>query len=481
MTTSKPPGTATASSSSSSVFRKFDDYGDDNDVVGATSSSATPPPYEFTFKYQYSIQNNPLCGIEFPQWISLLKRRRNDIEWSVYWPRLVFVSIMSIFNSIMGTVERAFYRRKIDNAIPNDRPVFIIGHPRTGTTLLHSLLALDTQQFTYCSTFCAGFPSCFLWFERYYGKRLLKGVMAETRPMDNIRLDFDLPQEDELATCVLSGGTSPYMPLYFMTKETEFRPYYAFDDDYDNDTGGSDDENIADPSVMAAARKCWVDAFMLLIRKLTVRDELQQQQQQQQQQHQGHQSRRRLVLKSPVHTARIHLLRQLFPAAQFIYIHRHPYDVLRSAIHMADTTYWYTYLSRPTNEQIMEFIIRQYEILYDRYIAGRNMLLENVTSSSSPPPSSSPSSSSPPHPPQPLVEVSFDELSASPIETMQKIYDKLGWNCSSEYKKKLQNELGDIQSYQRNVHRPLPSHLKRIVNERWGPSFEMFGYTMDET
>ena len=57
------------------------------------------------------------------------------------------------------------------------------------------------------------------------------------------------------------------------------------------------------------------------------------------------------------------------------YIHRHPYDVFRSAAHMADTTYWYTYLTSPNNAQIQEFILRQYEILWDRYQEGKQLLL----------------------------------------------------------------------------------------------------------
>jgi hypothetical protein len=40
------------------------------------------------------------------------------------------------------------------------------------------------------------------------------------------------------------------------------------------------------------------------------------------------------LLKSPVHTARVELLLQLFPKAQFIYIHRDPYTVFKSAVHM---------------------------------------------------------------------------------------------------------------------------------------------------
>lgn len=67
------------------------------------------------------------------------------------------------------------------------------------------------------------------------------------------------------------------------------------------------------------------------------------------------------MLKSPAHTARVALLLQLFPEAQFVYIHRDPLTVYQSAVHMAKTTYWYMYVATPTDEQIHEFILNQFE------------------------------------------------------------------------------------------------------------------------
>ena len=42
--------------------------------------------------------------------------------------------------------------------------------------------------------------------------------------------------------------------------------------------------------------------------------------------------RRRLIIKSPVHTARIPILRRLFPRATFVYLHRHPGNHLTSVL-----------------------------------------------------------------------------------------------------------------------------------------------------
>jgi len=258
--------------------------------------------------------------------------------------------------------------------------------------------------------------------------------------------------------------TSCIVPLFFMQQEKEFRPYYAFDIDDDSNCN-SNDERL-EPSVMAEARKTWTDSFLYLLRKLTVREknertfvatkglktEL---------------SSRRLILKSPVHTARITLLNQLFPEAQFIYIHRNPYDVFRSAAHMADTTYWYTYLNEPSKNQILEFILRQYEILYDRYEQGRNNILEKTSEDGLNG-----------HHQQRLIEISYDDISQRPIETAERIYKQLGWDWTTSYKERLQAELmgPQLRLYQKNRHKELDPSLKKVINERWGPSFERFGY-----
>ena len=56
---------------------------------------------------------------------------------------------------------------------------FVLGHPKTGTSLLQYLLALDTKRFAICDKFMIGFPHCFLWFE-FIGKFIFKGYSPAT-------------------------------------------------------------------------------------------------------------------------------------------------------------------------------------------------------------------------------------------------------------------------------------------------------------
>ena len=382
-----------------------------------SDDSATP---RFTPKERWSFQNNAICGICLGQWVPLLLAFWRHVEWSRYWQRVVFVTLLAALNSALALVESALHGRAIATQTIHPRPLFVLGHPRTGTTLLHNLLALDGD-FGTCSTFCAGFPSSFLWFERFKG--LLSGMIGSTRPMDNMELSFDTPQEDELATNVLSAGTSPYMPLVFMTCEAAFRPYFSF------------------AAASAAATARWTAAFLLLLRKLSLRC-----------------GGRRLLLKSPVHTARVRLLLRLFPDAQFVYIHRDPATVYGSACHMADTTYWHMYLATPSDEQVHEFILSQFETLWADYAAAR----ETIPAGS-------------------LAELSFDELTADPVEAVRRVYTTLGIEGYVErgVAAAVAAKVAGLQGYKKNAFAPLPAKVRAVLARRWKDYTDAWGYTWE--
>ena len=139
-----------------------------------------------------TIKNSPLSGITFPSFISMLFTKRKSIQWLRYFHRLLALFFMSIFNSFLSLVEYiyifhlyVFHYSTIkfanEEIYPHAPPIFVLGHPRTGTTLLHSLLALDTERFAICDKFMVGFPHCFLWFE-FIGKFLFKGYSPSTDP-----------------------------------------------------------------------------------------------------------------------------------------------------------------------------------------------------------------------------------------------------------------------------------------------------------
>ena len=397
---------------------------------------SSPGIRSFTPKHFLSFQANILSGVTLGCWLRIVWSSKFRIDWPRYGLRVLFLTNLACFNSMLALIEGVLYGRAIAAAEINPRPVFVLGHPRTGTTHLFNLLSLNEEAFNTCTTFHCGFPSCFLWFKRF--KWALAGMVPKTRPMDNMALGLDTPQEDELATNVLSSGTSPYMPLIFMRHERDYRPFFTFDQASD------------------AERSRWTDAFLYFLRKLTVNGRrgggggggsgssgV------------GAAGDRRLLLKSPVHTARVKLLLQLFPDAQFIYIHRDPYTVFKSAANMADTTYWHSYLSVPTDEEITEFILSQFVALHREYVAARGAI-----------------------PAGNLVELSFDELTADGPKAIERIYTELGWGelAGGPHARRLHEYCAGQRTYKKNVHRPLPPDLMEVVRRRWAEHFVEFGY-----
>src|SRR5207253_8457514 len=103
---------------------------------------------------------------------------------------------------------------------------FIIGHWRTGTTLLHEFLILD-ERHSYPTTYECLDPNHFLLTETLF-TRLFRFMMPTSRPMDNMKAGFDRPQEDEFALCML-GQPSPYLHIAFPNNPPRFQKYLDFD------------------------------------------------------------------------------------------------------------------------------------------------------------------------------------------------------------------------------------------------------------
>lgn len=106
-------------------------------------------------------------------------------------------------------------------------PLFVIGHWRSGTTHLHNLLAKDSAQFACPSTYQVANPHTFLGTEAWR-PRLYAGLLSQTRPMDNVALSFDTPQEDEFALALVTLR-SFYLGAVFPRRAAYYDRYLTFE------------------------------------------------------------------------------------------------------------------------------------------------------------------------------------------------------------------------------------------------------------
>src|SRR5205085_219832 len=89
-------------------------------------------------------------GCDFFAWIKLLFRNRFAVH-PRHWYIAIIITFVSFTNTLLRLLQDALLGRAIRAAKIKEPPIFILGHWRTGTTLLHELMICD-ERFGYPTT-----------------------------------------------------------------------------------------------------------------------------------------------------------------------------------------------------------------------------------------------------------------------------------------------------------------------------------------
>ncbi|WP_437185836.1 sulfotransferase family protein [Planctomicrobium sp. SH668] len=335
-----------------------------------------------------------------------------SLRWS-RWRQIGLMIPFGIYNSIMALVELLLFRNKINKTEIDPNPIFVLGYWRSGTTMLHNLMALDPR-YAFPNLYETIFPWHFLSSETI-NSGLTGWMVPKSRPMDNMEAHWKVPQEDEFAICTMCL-VSPYtLPL---------RPF-----DLEEWTRSFRIEELPEQD-----RKLWFDTVKLFMKKLTVR------------------YKKPLVMKSPTHTYRIKAILEMFPNAKFVYIHRNPFDVFNSTLHLRNTLIGENTLGSAYHPNAEENVIDTFLEAYTRYERDRHLIPEGN-----------------------LVEVKYEELSSDPLTHLEKIYNGLNLGGFDEVRRRLEPQLADHQKYQKNHFQP-DRHWQLEVYRRCKEVYDRFGY-----
>lgn len=136
---------------------------------------------------------SPLSGSTLRLFFRLLGTCRVDRQ---HYPKVVFTFLLLLVASPFQWIDRLFFARRIDQYRFEESPLFILGHWRSGTTLLHNLLTLDPAA-GYVTTYHAVFPNNLK--SAWLFGTFMRIFMPRHRPGDQLELAVHLPQEDEYA------------------------------------------------------------------------------------------------------------------------------------------------------------------------------------------------------------------------------------------------------------------------------------------
>lgn len=351
-------------------------------------------------------------GMSLYPWLRLLLRNRFDISPGRL-PTVLVNTGLAAANSTLGLLQRLVYGRGIANTPVPDDPVFIIGHWRSGTTLLHELLALD-ERIRCPTTYECLSPHHFLLSEGLV-RRWLHFLMPRKRPWDNMKLGFDHPQEDETALCAL-GAHSPFLTVAFPHRPPQ-------------------DPGYVDMLTLSPAE---LDRWVLVAQRF----------------YQSVLYRRpgRLVLKSPQHTFRVQTLAELFPRARFVHIVRDPYVVFSSTVHFWNTTYDMYALQRPPYRNVEENVFST----FCRMEESLARALETLD-------------------PHRYQRVRYEDLVANPVEQVGRIYREADLGDFEPARGGIEQYARRTRNYQTNQY-DLTAEQTAEITRRWRPYLEKYGY-----
>ena len=327
------------------------------------------------------------AGITLKHLFRLLHRNKISCH-PKYLFRLFFLFQSACWSSLFALIDKTRFSKSLETIEKIPAPIFIIGHWRTGTTLLHKIMSLDPN-LKAPTLFDVAIPDGFLSSYKFY-KPILQFMVSKHRPMDMVKMGIDEPQEDEYAIFRMTDF-SPLERLIFPESAAFFL------------------KNCDSFLPMGEKKMEWEKALLLFFKKLF------------------YLSGKTIVSKNPFNSLRINELRKIFPEARFIHIYRHPFNVIPSTINMFTIVQQQNCLNKngakPTIAEVSE-------------VFGNIMTVIRRDLSCLPKES--------------YHEIKFEDFESDPIQSLKSLYQSLKFEFSDEFEKKVMIYLSEVKDYKKN-------------------------------
>ncbi len=249
-----------------------------------------------------------------------------------------------------------------------------------------------------------------------FTRKLIVASLPETRPMDEIKINADLPGEEEHSL----GAYDKYGYFHAMIFPRNFKTYASYK--------SFDDAKPRD-------LKRWKKRYEFFIKKVAFKN-----------------NNKRMVLKNPANSYRMEHLNKMYPNAKYIHLYRNPYEVFASSIKFHLDTSRIFSLQTWNEEEYKNNILSIYTELFEKIDDDiKNIPKENI------------------------LLIRYEDFIKKPLETMEKVYSNLKIEGFSEAKESMQKYLDAEKDYQPRKYQ-FSDELIVKVNEECSSIFDRFDY-----
>ena len=354
-----------------------------------------------------------LIGSTFKNYFKIL--RKGYIE-PKYYIKILLTTLVVLISAPFHLWEKIVFRRKLKNFKFEKPPLFILGHWRSGTTLLHNMLTKDPSA-AYMTTYQALFPNNLT--SKWLFRTFMRINMPEKRPSDGVVLNINFPQEDEFAFSNCQWNA--YYNFFYFPRH--YKEFY--------------EKSVHHKNLRKKEIELWYKSYDQLIKKAILNTKGE-----------------RVIFKNPVNTARIDKILKLYPDAKFIYIYRNPFAVFYSTrrfFQQLNHTLWFHQVDDRFTD-IMIFDV--YDRLLSEYLQLKSLI---------------------PH--ENLMEIQFEEFEKNPVKQLEKIYNNLLNEDFTKVKHFFSDYFKTQKGHKKNKYL-VPADEIELIRKHWGKYIDMYGYDL---
>jgi hypothetical protein len=365
---------------------------------------------------QFSVALSTISGSAFPNLLKLFKGQRVDND---FIGRKLSAYAVSLVAEPFRWWEELRYGSAINKLEVPESPVFILGHWRSGTTLLHNMIAQDPQ-FAFVTTYQGVFPNQLLG-SKWLFRNIMEALMPDKRPSDNMKLSPELPQEEEFAL----GNICPYSLYNYWYFPDNALTFY--------------DKYIRFEGVTDEVKKGWISSYKKLMKKSML-----------------YHNKQQFVSKNPPHTGRIKILLEAFPNAKFIYIYRNPITVFESTKKLISSTIHTLNFQHVDEAWIEDTVLEFYKRIINDYESNKHLI-----------------------PKENLVEVKFEDFEIDTVLGLKNIYETLNVKGFDKALPLFQQYANSQSKYKKNSYK-FSREKVDLIQKHWGFSMEQYSYGLPE-